>query len=56
MDIKKPLDLSEREKLLVIEKKLRKSRISFDARLELADELNMIAKPIVVIIHKENNS
>lgn len=45
----KPLDESERQQLLVIEKTLRKPRLGFDARLGLADELNIIALPIIVM-------
>jgi hypothetical protein len=39
---------AERQRLGVIAKALRSKRMSRDDRLELADQLNMIAQPIIV--------
>jgi hypothetical protein len=39
----------ERQQIEAIEQALRKRRLSFDDRLNLADELGMIARPIHVV-------
>jgi hypothetical protein len=48
----KPLDESERQRILAVEKALRKERLRFIDRLELADELHRIVRPIKVILHE----
>lgn len=43
-----PLTTDERTRLLAIERALRARRLGFDDRLELADEIHRVARPIVV--------
>jgi hypothetical protein len=50
------LDKSERQRILTVEKALRAKHLGFDDRLELADELHRIARPIKVILHKDDAS
>jgi hypothetical protein len=55
-DLNTPLDESERLRILAVEKGLRKARLRFIDRLELADELHRIARPIKVILHGDGKA
>lgn len=52
----KPLTTDERTRLLAIERALRARRLGFDDRLELADEIHRIARPIVVTWPSEQHA